>query len=184
VAERMRPFGLDAAEQAGILLPAIVENPLERWSNVERVNEFPGGADQGHGQGVMDFVVQQSAAVSWFESMGVMPEGIGSAELLIDKAPWRFITGNQCPPARRQPQNPQGVVDDATLLHDHRLRREQAEAETRWRDQREVLRLGEKREQALQRSRHPLFPLQVVEVHHRPRVPVAIVQAPVVQRRR
>src|SRR3712207_1704684 len=86
------------------------------------------------------------------EPVGVLPETIGAANLLVNESGGWLPTRDSCPPAQRNPEEAEPVVDNCPFPHWDRLRREYPEAELAWGDAFQVGRVGEEGEHLLARQ--------------------------------
>lgn len=105
--------------------------------------------------GVAHPVVHGRAAVLLGEGVGVVPEPVGTAQLLVDESERRIPGGDFGPPAQWYSMHAQAVVDQGADTHGDRARGQDLEAQPGWRQPFEIPGVGEELENLGARAGEP-----------------------------
>jgi hypothetical protein len=143
------------------LLLAVGEDLLDIPLYEEVVNE------RAAGWAIADFIHAPRAAVVIKKTMGVMPQLIRAAQLLIHKVVRRIPFRDLRLPAERKTVYPQLVVNQRARTHFNWSRGENNEVQPRWRDSLQISRVGEKIEDDLPWLGQPEFALEQIRFHRR-----------------
>ena len=92
------------------LLP-ILENSFDITANKEPVNQCPAS------WAIADAIQTERASVALLESMGVMPQCVGAAQLQVHESMRRIPFGDFCSPADGQAMHPNPVVNERAGPH-------------------------------------------------------------------
>jgi thiol-disulfide isomerase/thioredoxin len=117
------------------------------------------------GHGVYHAVAAERAAVFFRERVRVAPAAIWSAPLLVAEADRRIPAGDFRAPAHRQAVNFQPVINHRPDAHLDIAGREDIEIQPRRRDDLQIARIGEKRENPFARHRQPEFGFKNMRPH-------------------
>lgn len=120
----------------------MVENALHFIAHENRVHHI---TQRAKGQGIVHFILHESAAIPRLEAVEMMPKAVGAAALFIDELLHRHHCFDLSHPALpRQRRHPDSVGDDLALKHWLWLSRGDSESQLGRGDGVEILRVGKK----------------------------------------
>lgn len=156
------PGRLGFSEEFLNALLSVVEDAFQGAAYIELVDKLSKPAE---GQAVAHLVHKACAAVFRDKAVGVVPESVRTTKLDVYKQVRRVVGGDVRCPAYRYPHKPDGIVDEGALVHGDRRRRQEPKIQLRWRNASQVFRALKKRKDLRERSGHPLFTVEAIELH-------------------
>ena len=145
----LRSIGPPAEEATYCRLPKPEDPPqLQAHQRIEVI------AERHEWQLVVYGVLDEGSFATLVKPVGVPPESIGATHLLVHEPKGRIPVRNARPPAERNPEQPQRVVDRDPFSQRDRLRRKYTEAQFRGGNTLQVGRIGEEGEDGFARQWH------------------------------